>query len=88
MAGTVTAVIRSENRRLKGLARGDAAVHKELCAELEKDAAKARQERREFREHMEMKKEKERVKQELKEAAETHLSRRASGALVPLLPEP
>eukprot|EP00959_Pyramimonas_sp_CCMP1952_P123868 2589581-Pyramimonas_sp.AAC.1 len=60
LAGTVAAVIRGESRRLKGLAKGGAAVHMEARTASQNAAATARQGRREFKEHMDMKREAER----------------------------
>ena len=65
---TVNNVMHTETKRFTTLMRGDANVLLEMRAGLEAEEATYRRERRELQEHMQQKREKARVAQELKEA--------------------
>ena len=65
---TLSRVISSEQKRFGAMMRSDAAVCQEVFAGLEAEEALMRRARVEFQEHMTIKREKERVKRQLKEA--------------------
>ena len=65
---TVNRVMHTETKRFTARARGDEKVFQEMRAGLEAEEAKYSRDRLEFQEHMQQKREKARVENELKEA--------------------